>query len=622
MTAPWPDVVWNASLLRPLDARSRGEIAAAGRLRTLRAGEVVHRAGDPADVLYVVVRGACDLEGRRVEGGEVFGEEATIASFPTRAGTARAATDSVVAEVPLVVLRRGAARSGGTELLSRTERSLRRAATMTLVRAARPGLASTSLAAIVDGARHVHVGRGESIEGRDEVFLVAAGLVGGVGRGDTVDAGAIADGPSWLVAFPRGLFPSAPRRLPVVGKELADPYRLHVARSLLVIDQDSCLRCGHCAWSCADTHDGVSRLLRHGEVVTGLLAERGPQLVPNSCQHCTSPGCMVDCPTGAIERDARGEVVIREELCTGCGSCAKACPWDNIQLAPRATGSALVAVKCDLCGGDPACVAACPTEAAIRVEPRTIAGALGGSEPLPRRMPAWPWLVGGMIGATRLARLRVGAWPSGVACGLALVLLAGYAVAKRRRWLRGPVGYRGHLALGALAAGLVLAHAQRLAGSGGALAIVFALAVATGLLGFVVGVLVPRALTRCERSALLPEALAARPRAIDEAIFRALSGKAESVKTDYAAKLGPYRAARLGPLALLVSRRTLAEEEARLAREVGPDTRALVELVVEHRGVRLQRGLTFALRAWLAPHVVLTAAALVLLAVHVFMVVR
>lgn len=622
MTAVWPDVVWNAALLRPLDTRSRGEIAAAGRLRSLRAGEVVHRAGDPADVLYVVVRGACELDGRRVEGGEVFGEEATIASFPVRAGTARAATDAVVAEVPLVVLRRGAARSGGTELLSRTERSLRRAATMALVRAARPGLATSALATIVDGARHVHVGRGEAVEGRDEVFLVAAGLVGGVGRGDLVETGVTADGPSWLVAFPRGLFPGTPRRLPLVAKGIADPYRLHVARSLLVIDQDSCLRCGHCAWSCADTHGGVSRLVRHGEVVAGLIAERGPQLVPNSCQHCTSPSCMVDCPTGAIERDARGEVVIREELCTGCGSCAKACPWENIQLAPRATGTALVAVKCDLCGGAPACVAACPTEAAIRIEPRKIAGALGGSDHAPRRNPAWPWLVGGLLGATGLARAHVGAWPSGIACGGALVLLAGYAVAKRRRWLRGPVGYRGHLALGALAAGLVLAHAHRLAGSGGALAVVFALAVVTGLVGYVIGAFVPRALTRCERSALLPEALAARPRAIDETIFRALSGKAEAVKRDYAAKLGPYRSAWLGPLALLASRRTLAEEEARLAQTVGPDARALVELVVEHRGVRLQRLLTVVLRAWLAPHVVLTAAAIVLLAVHVVMVLR
>ena len=40
-------------------------------------------------------------------------------------------------------------------------------------------------------------------------------------------------------------------------------------------------------------------------------------------------------PTGAIGRDPKGEVFIREDLCTGCGNCAKGCPLDNIQMAPR-----------------------------------------------------------------------------------------------------------------------------------------------------------------------------------------------------------------------------------------------------------------------------------------------
>src|SRR6185369_16208384 len=65
---------------------------------------------------------------------------------------------------------------------------------------------------------------------------------------------------------------------------------------------------------------------------------------------------------------------IRAELCTGCGNCAKSCPWDNIQLAPRpasSKGSAEIAVKCDLCRGyqAPACVEACPTGAVLRLDP-------------------------------------------------------------------------------------------------------------------------------------------------------------------------------------------------------------------------------------------------------------
>jgi len=40
-TARWPDVVWDAVVLRGLDARARSEIEAAGRLRSLTNDEVV-----------------------------------------------------------------------------------------------------------------------------------------------------------------------------------------------------------------------------------------------------------------------------------------------------------------------------------------------------------------------------------------------------------------------------------------------------------------------------------------------------------------------------------------------------------------------------------------------------
>jgi len=94
---------------------------------------------------------------------------------------------------------------------------------------------------------------------------------------------------------------------------------MRVARSLLVIDQDSCVRCGHCAWSCASTHDdGISRLVRRGDkvvvqreddpaaragedVVARVVrlakeVEWAPLLVPNSCQHCKNPSCMSRLP--------------------------------------------------------------------------------------------------------------------------------------------------------------------------------------------------------------------------------------------------------------------------------------------------------------------------------------
>src|SRR5207302_7921105 len=102
-----------------------------------------------------------------------------------------------------------------------------------------------------------------------------------------------------------------PRALPggaTTAHVFKDLYRMRVARSLLVIDQDSCVRCGHCAWSCANAHDdGISRLVRRGDkvvvqreddnaprpgedVVARVVrlakeVEWAPLLVPNSCQH-------------------------------------------------------------------------------------------------------------------------------------------------------------------------------------------------------------------------------------------------------------------------------------------------------------------------------------------------
>jgi hypothetical protein len=103
------------------------------------------------------------------------------------------------------------------------------------------------------------------------------------------------------------------------------------------------------------------------------------------------------------------------------------------------------------------------------------------------------------------------------------------------------------------------------------------------------------------------------------------------VKTLYVQALRPYLRSRLGPFALLASRRTLRAEEKRLRARLDaltgkPKTDAalddLVRLVVEHRAVRVQRWLTLLLRGWLAPHLAATAAVVILMVLHVVGVVR
>jgi CRP-like cAMP-binding protein len=174
------------------------------------------------------------------------------------------------------------------------------------------------------------------------------------------------------------------------------------AQSLLVIDLDRCTRCDVCVRACADTHDGVTRLVREG-----LRFDR--YLIATSCRQCRDPVCMVGCPVGSIRRKQSLEILI-EDWCIGCGLCANNCPYGNINMhtfavegaaagkavqakaasAPSADAQAddgkpaptivqkaepterKKAITCDLCSHlrQPACVTACPHDAAARVEPR------------------------------------------------------------------------------------------------------------------------------------------------------------------------------------------------------------------------------------------------------------
>lgn len=141
-------------------------------------------------------------------------------------------------------------------------------------------------------------------------------------------------------------------------------------RQAMVIDQARCVGCDACVRACADTHAGVPRFVRAGPA-------RGGFVVANACMHCEEAPCLVNCPTDAVFRKFSGEVVLSEMLCVGCGTCATACPYDNIRLVEMGRDVEQkeswlpVAVKCDLCFNQkagPACVRACPHDAVARVD--------------------------------------------------------------------------------------------------------------------------------------------------------------------------------------------------------------------------------------------------------------
>lgn len=161
---------------------------------------------------------------------------------------------------------------------------------------------------------------------------------------------------------------------------------LYLAQSLLVLDLDRCTRCDECTKACADTHEGVTRLVRDG-----LRFDRF--LVASSCRSCMDPYCLVGCPVDAIHRGGDTLEISIADYCIGCGLCATNCPYGNINMHefPRMeidartgketpvyseVGGKRLPVKqqrattCDLCvslDGRPSCVYACPHNAAFRM---------------------------------------------------------------------------------------------------------------------------------------------------------------------------------------------------------------------------------------------------------------
>ena len=159
--------------------------------------------------------------------------------------------------------------------------------------------------------------------------------------------------------------------------EWAVEERFINATKSMLIDLTRCVRCDDCVRACASTHGGNPRFIRHGKTF-------GDWMVANACMHCTDPVCMIGCPTGAIHRsEIDGTVIINDETCIGCITCAASCPYNNIRMVeiknrmgvalvdPDSNRPILKATKCDLCytnPGGPACLHACPHEALRRVD--------------------------------------------------------------------------------------------------------------------------------------------------------------------------------------------------------------------------------------------------------------
>ena len=130
-----------------------------------------------------------------------------------------------------------------------------------------------------------------------------------------------------------------------------------MAKKIVLIEDlplKTCVGCRTCELACSFEHDETfnpkkSRI---------RIARKGPAIsYPVVCVQCLKAPCMEACPTKAIVRDPKtNAVVVREDLCNGCGACIPSCPFNAIFMHPEKN----IAIKCDLCGGRLACIKYCP----------------------------------------------------------------------------------------------------------------------------------------------------------------------------------------------------------------------------------------------------------------------
>lgn len=143
------------------------------------------------------------------------------------------------------------------------------------------------------------------------------------------------------------------------------------------VDTTKCSGCKTCQVACKDRSDiEVGKQWRRTYEYCGGSWTEGEQgtyhqdvfayYISISCNHCSNPVCVKACPTGAMYKErSTGLVKVNQDLCIGCESCARACPYDAPQIDPQRK----VMTKCDGCsdrvakGLKPSCVMSCPQRA-------------------------------------------------------------------------------------------------------------------------------------------------------------------------------------------------------------------------------------------------------------------
>lgn len=130
----------------------------------------------------------------------------------------------------------------------------------------------------------------------------------------------------------------------------------------VAFDEERCVWCRSCELICSLHHEGeCAPSLSRIKVIPDLFSAEVEGFV---CRQCHEPECVQACPVSAIRIDDAANIpIIIQDLCTACGLCSQACPYNEAGNVIFFNPTINAYVKCDLCSGSPQCIGICPSEA-------------------------------------------------------------------------------------------------------------------------------------------------------------------------------------------------------------------------------------------------------------------
>ena len=108
----------------------------------------------------------------------------------------------------------------------------------------------------------------------------------------------------------------------------------------MAVDLNRCFGCHTCATACMIANNLPQDLMflrvhtvggEEIDTAAGTFPNCELSYMPVNCQHCQNALCVDVCPTGATSRGEDGIISVDGDLCIGCESCIKACPFEGIR---------------------------------------------------------------------------------------------------------------------------------------------------------------------------------------------------------------------------------------------------------------------------------------------------